>query len=118
MNATEVAGTVSAVLPLSLLESVRAHDRPDEFLEDEDMMLSMPRRLGLTGVVDNQIRQYQAAQRSGRVVSLDELTNLIKLILKRDDAAMILRETGRRMAEQHFKDSSQLAIRLLRILPR
>jgi predicted hydrocarbon binding protein len=115
MSEPVVVGKVSAALPLSLLESVRAHDRPDEFLEDEDLMLSMPRRLGLTGVVDNQIRHYQAAGRTG--VSLEELTNLIRLVLKRDDASMILRETGRRMAEQHYEHLSQGLVRMARLLP-
>ncbi len=110
-----MAGKVSAALPLSLLESVRAHDRPDEFLEDEDMMLSMPRRLGLTGVVDNQIRHYQSAGRTG--VSLEEFTSLIRLVLKRDDASMILRAAGRRMAEQHFERSARGLLGLFRLLP-
>ncbi len=117
MNEPVVVGNVTAVLPLTLLESVRAHDRPEEFLENEDLMLSMPRRLGLTGVVDNQIRQYQAAESAGRAVSLEEVASLIKLVLKRDDAAMILRETGRRMAEQHFQRLPEGYIRILRVLP-
>lgn len=80
-------------------------------------MLSMPRRLGLTGVVDNQIRHYQAAENDRRPVLLDEVANLIKLVLKRDDAAMILRETGRRLAEQHFKRLPEGYVRMLRVLP-
>ena len=86
MNASAVAGSVTALLPLSLLEAVRAQDRPDEVIEDEQFAISLPRRLGLTGVVDNQIRQYETASRSGRMVSMDEFTNLIKLVLKRPSA--------------------------------
>jgi len=49
------AALVAPLLPLVLLESVRAHDRPREVLEDEDLAASLPRRLGLTGVVETQI---------------------------------------------------------------
>jgi predicted hydrocarbon binding protein len=115
MNDSAVAGNVSAILPLSLLQSIREHDRPEEVLEDEDVAVSLPRRLGLSGVVDNQIRQYQAAGNGN--VSLEELANLIKLVLKRDDASIIMRETGRRVAEQYYRSVSAGYVRTLRILP-
>jgi predicted hydrocarbon binding protein len=96
-------GTVTAAFPLALLEAVRAHDRPGEILEDEDLTVSLPRRLGLTGVVETQIMRYEAAQRAGRPVSLNEAMSLFKLVMRRPDAEPILRETGQRVARWYAR---------------
>ena len=40
--------SVSPVLPLLLLETMRDRDRPEEVLEEEDITLSLPRRIGLS----------------------------------------------------------------------
>ncbi len=118
MNATAVSGNVSAVLPLSMLEAVRAHDRPGEILEDEQFSVSLPRRLGLTGVVETQIQRYETARRAGRPVPLDEFASLLRLVLKRPDAEAILRDTGQRMAQEHFRRVSNGYLRILRVLPK
>ena len=99
-------GNVTPAFPLALLESVRSHDRPDEVLEEEDLTVSMSRRLGMTGIVGNQIRRYEAAQRSGGTVRLDEVMGLIRLVLRRPDAAAILHETGQRLARVQFRRTS------------
>ena len=96
-------GDVPAYLPLALLEAVRAHDRPAEVLEDEDLTVSLPRRFGLTGVVETQIARYEAAQRAGRSVRLDEVVALFRLVLRRPDAGLIMHDTGRRFATWHFE---------------
>ncbi len=102
-----------ADLPLAILESVRIHDRPAEVLEDEDLTASLPRRLGLTGVVDSQIRRYEAARRSGERVSRDDVANLLRLVLRRPDAEPILRHAGQTLAGEH----GRRAARLGRVLP-
>ncbi|MEO5509797.1 MAG: hypothetical protein ABIV28_07695 [Longimicrobiales bacterium] len=102
-NAERFDGEVPAALPLALLEAVRAHDRPDEVLEDEDLTVSLPRRFGLTDVVDSRIRQFEAAQKSGRNVRLDEVVNLMRLVLRRPDAVPIIYDTGRRIANWQFE---------------
>jgi hypothetical protein len=96
-------GTVAAAFPLALLESVRSHDHPGEILEDEDLMVSLPRRLGLTGVVETQIQRYETAQRAGRPVPLSEVMGLFRLVMRRPDAEPILRETGQRIARWNFR---------------
>jgi hypothetical protein len=88
---------VVPALPLALLEAIRSHDRPGEFLEDEDLTRSMPRRLGLTGVILRQIRMYETAHAANRRVPLAEAVDLLRLVLRRPDAATILDETGRRV---------------------
>jgi hypothetical protein len=106
-------GSVTAAFPIALLEAMRAHDRPGEILEDEDLTVSLPRRLGLTGVVETQIQRYEAAQRGGRAVRLDELVGLLRLVLRRPDAEPILRETGQRIARWQFRNTPELWQRLL-----
>ena len=113
-----IGGTVSAALPLSLLEAVRAHDRPGEILEGEDLTISLPRRLGLTGVFDTQIRRYEEARSKGKFVSADEVVSLMRLVLKRPDAQAILADTGRRMADAQFARVPSGYLKVLRALPR
>ena len=112
------AGAVTAILPLFLLEAMHAHDRPEEVLEDEDLMRSLPRRLGLTGVIDTQKRRYESAVKARRKVPLDEFTSLVRLVMKRPDAEAILRDTGYRMANHHFRRVPGTVVRVLRALPR
>jgi hypothetical protein len=105
-------------MPLALLESVRAHDRPGEILEDEDLSVSLPRRLGLTGVVERQMNQYHQAARRGKKVSLDDVAGLTHLVLRRPDAEPIMRETGQRIARTHFQKVPKAWMRVLRALPK
>jgi hypothetical protein len=100
---TRYEGSVAAAFPLALLESVRSHDRPGEILEDEDLSVSLPRRLGLTGVVETQIQRYVTASRTGRLVPLAEALGLFRLVMRRPDAEAILRETGQRVARWRFR---------------
>jgi hypothetical protein len=109
---------VLAALPLALLQSTRSHDRPGEVLEDEDLAVSLPRRLGLSGVIESQIQRYETAARGGRRVTADEFNNLLKLVLRRPDAETILRDTGARVAQRQFERASPTVLKLLRILPR
>ncbi len=111
-------GAVLAALPLALLQATRAHDRPGEVLEDEDLTVSLPRRLGLSTVIESQIRQYETAAKAGKRVSAEEFNNLLKLVLRRPDAETILRETGARVAQRQFERASPTVLKLLRILPR
>lgn len=111
-------GFVDSGLAVSLLEATRSHDRPSEVLEDEDLSVSMPRRLGLSGVIDTQIQRYEAAARSGKRMPLDEFINLLKLVLRRPDAEPILREAGALMAARHFEKASGLGVGIVRKMPR
>lgn len=112
-----VRGETWAYLPLSLLLAVRAHDRPGEILEDEDLTASLPRRLGLSGVIDREIRNYEIAARRGRRVASGDVVNLIRLVLRRPDAEAILRDTGIRVAEEYVRRVPAMWRRLVHSLP-
>lgn len=115
---SSMQGQVVASLAVALLESTRSHDRPSEVLEDEDLSVSLPRRLGLSGVVETQIQRYQAAARAGKPLPLEEFKSLLRLVLRRPDAEAILREAGVRSATRHFEKVSGLATKMVRKLPR
>jgi hypothetical protein len=107
-------GQVLALLPLSLLEAVREHDRPLEILEDEDLTVSLPRRLGLTGVVSSQIQRYEQATGAGARVPAVEVMGLMQLVLRRPDAESIVRETGRRITRHRIGRDVPASARVLR----
>lgn len=111
-------GHVDSGLAVALLEATRSHDRPSEVLEDEDLSVSLPRRLGLSGVIDTQINRYEQAARAGRRMPVDEFIGLLKLVLRRPDAEPILREAGVRMAARHFEKANRLAVGIVRKMPR
>lgn len=96
-------GSVVPMLPLALLEAVRTHDLPPEILEDENVAVSLPRRLGLSDVVLSQIRRYEAAKEAGKKVPLADMTELIRLILRRPDAAEVLLDAGRTVARWRYE---------------
>lgn len=112
------SGGVAAILPLSLLESLRSHDRPAEVLEDEDLTVSLPRRLGLSDVIDSQIRRYEEARRKGRAVPAQELTDLIRLVIRRPDDEAILIEAGRAVVERWASGAEGRRARIGRLMPR
>jgi hypothetical protein len=116
-RSTSKNATVAAGLPLALLETVRSHDLPSEVLEAEDLTASLPRRFGLSDVVLTQIRRYEGAKGSGRRVPVSELKDLLRLVLRRPDAPVILLETGRRVARNHFEGQISRVVRASRVLP-
>lgn len=117
-EAQETGDGFRADLPLAILQSIRTHDRPAEVLEDEDLTASLPRRLGLTGVVDNQIHRYGIARKRGERISYEEVGDLLKLVLRRPDSEPILREAGQAIARQHGRKPVHRLGIVGRILPR
>lgn len=109
---------VAPALPLALLEAVRSHDRPGEVLEDEDLVLSMPRRLGLTPVIYSQIKKYETAFAANKRVPLPEVLDLVRLVLRRPDAATIMDETGRRVTRLQLERRFSPVRSLRRLMPR
>ena len=109
---------VAAFLPLALLHSVRSHDRPEEVLEDENLTVSLPRRLGLSDVIHTQIRRYEEANRKGRPVPARELVDLIRLVIRRPDSEEILDEAGRGVVTLYLDGMGERKARIAKVLPR
>ncbi len=106
-----------ADLPLAILVSVRQHDRPAEVLEDEDLTASLPRRLGLTGVVESQIHRYRVARKRRERVPFDDVANLLRLVLRRPDSEAILREAGHDLARHHGRKIFYRLAAVAQLLP-
>ena len=81
---------VSAMVALTLLEVIQANDRPFE-------VVTIPRRFGLSDVVERRIRDYQVETKRGRKISDQEFGDLIRLVIKRPDARAIFMECGVRL---------------------
>ncbi len=109
--------TITPTFPLLLLETMRDMDHPAEVLEDEDLTISMPRRLGLSDVVLMQIHRLREEVRQRRPQTLDDVESLIRLVIRRPDAIRIFREAGRRQAVLAWEARSRTARRLARLLP-
>lgn len=110
-------GTITPLFPLTLLETLRDRDRPEEVLEDEDLTVSMPRRLGLSDVVLVQIRRFQEEVRTRRLQSAPEMIDLMKLVVRRPDAEAIFAEAGRRIARHHWQQRAATMRGVLRVMP-
>ncbi|MDT8368763.1 MAG: hypothetical protein RQ745_06120 [Longimicrobiales bacterium] len=89
---------IRARLALAILEVLQAQDAPTEFLEDENLSQTMPRRLGLSDVVERQVRVYRTAARRRERITDAQLNDLFQLVVRRPDAPEIFWHVGRRMA--------------------
>ncbi len=93
---------VKAIVGLRLLEVVRDRDLPTELLEQEDPARTIPRRLGLSDVVDRQIRMYGDDVRKGVHLTDQGITDLFTLVNRRSDSDEVFLNTGRELVEVHF----------------
>ena len=93
---------VKAIVGLRLLEVVRDRDLPTELLEEEDPARTIPRRLGLSDVVDRQIRTYGDDVQKGVRLTDQGITDLFTLVNRRSDSDEVFLNTGRELVEVHF----------------
>lgn len=96
--ATDDQRRVSPTVALRVFEVIQRLDRPSEILEDEDPSLTMPRRLGLSEVVDRQIKRYGEAVRRRERLSDSELFELVQLVIRRPDASDVFYQAGESLA--------------------
>ncbi len=85
---------IHSQVALSLLEALRDQDLPAEILDDENVSITMPRRLGLSGVVDTQIRRYREEVRRRRRVPDAEVRDLMRLVVRRPDSEDVFLRVG------------------------
>ena len=105
------------IFPLLLLETMRDMDRPREVLEDEDIALSMPRRLGLSEVVRIQIQRFQEEVRQKRPQGASQVEDLVRLVVRRPDAGEIFHEAGRRVARHIWEQRATGMRRAVHFMP-
>ena len=89
---------VQAIVGLRLLEVIRDQDLPGEILQDEDPTQTMPRRLGLSEVVERQIRTYQDDVRRRVRLTDVEIQDLFRLVIRRPDSEEVFYGAGRLLA--------------------
>lgn len=95
------SSTKPRVLPLfglTLLEVLRDQDSPNEVLEDENITVTMPRKFGLSDVVDKQIRIYGDKVKQRVRMSDDEVRDLVRLVVRRPDARQVFSRAGAKLA--------------------
>ena len=109
--------SVTPVFPLILLETMRDMDRPEEYLEGEDVAVSMPRRLGLSDVVFTQIHRFREEVKRKRPQTATTVLDLIRLVIRRPDADEIFEEAGRRVARHAWEQRPGAFRRMIRFLP-
>lgn len=91
---------VSAVVGLSLLEVIRALDLPSEVLASEDPTQTMPRRLGLSEVVEQQIRLYREQVRKRAKITDQQAQDLFHLVIRRPDSEEAFLQAGELLGEE------------------
>lgn len=109
--------TVDPLVPLVLLEAVRAVDTPDGELEAEFVEELRTKRFGLSDTVLAQIRRYSDAVKRNQRLPIDEAAGIAKLIGRRPDAEAVFREAGRGLARQTYERIAAPTRRLVRGLP-
>lgn len=97
MPAHSTRPRIAPLFGLTLLEALRDLDLPEEILQDEDPSVTMPRRLGLSDVVEKQIRTYREAVKSRTRMDDDQVQALIRLVVRRPDAAELFHRAGRKL---------------------
>lgn len=89
------------MVALRLLEVMRDQDLPLEILESEDPTQTMPRRLGLSDVVERQIRAYRDDVRRRVRLTDAEIIDLFRLVIRRPDGEEIFDRAGQVLAGMH-----------------
>ena len=107
MEAAKAAGgkasrRISAVVALTLLEVIRQQDLPTEVLESEDTSHTMPRRLGLSDVIDRQIRRYRDEVRKRQRITDEEFRDLVRLVIRRHDSEEVFFHAGSILAGEDY----------------
>ncbi len=117
MKPIRSADKVHPGIALALLRSLRDQDTPDESLEDEAFADSLPRRLGLSDVVNVQMRRYADLRDRGQALALSEFLDLVRLISRRPDAQSIFRTAGEVLALERFANPGMMLRIFRRLYP-
>ncbi len=106
---------VAADIVVELLETLRQVDQPAEVLMDEDISRTLPRRFGISGVIETQIKLQRDRARRGDRLPPDEVSGLIQLVMRRPDSREIFFRAGARLAKRQVSARGRLFPRRLRL---
>jgi hypothetical protein len=94
-------GRLNPGIALVLLETLREVDTPQDVLEDESFRISLPRRLGLSDVIDRQMRRYVDMRRRRQQLEASEFLDLLRLVARRPDARRVFEAAGARLGSDY-----------------
>jgi predicted hydrocarbon binding protein len=109
---------VNARIPLSLLESIRRIDTPQDQADTEYVPELRNKRLGLSDTVYTQIRRYTDAMKRGQKIPFAEAEGLGTLIGRRSDSEALFRNAGEILAHDIYQSMSPTTRGTVRILPK
>ncbi len=109
---------VDARVPLALLQALQQQDVPPEPQPEENIVALFPHRLGLSGIIEVQVREFRRLARSRGFVAEERVRALLELIARRADAGAVFTAAGRELAACHFSGLSGTLRRVARRLPR
>jgi hypothetical protein len=109
---------VPAVLPLAVLEALRASDIPQPDALDEQHADLSAKRFGLNPTVEVQIERLERQVRRREAVPGQEFAALARLVMRRPDAGVVFSDAGRRAARREVQGRRGPMPVLRRLLPR
>ena len=109
---------VNARIPLSLLESIRRIDTPQDQTDTEYVPELRNKRLGLSDTVYTQIRRYTEAMKRGQKIPFAEAEGLGTLIGRRPDADELFRNAGLILANDVYESIPAPSRSSISVLPR
>src|SRR6185503_15111761 len=113
-----MAGTVNAIVPLSLLEAVRSVDIPvGDDIDVEYVQEHRNKRLGLSDTVIAQIRRYKEAMERNQQIAIHEASGIARLIGRRSDAEGIFTRAGSIFANRVYEMISSTTRQIIHLLP-
>ncbi len=115
---TAAPSAAHSILPLAVLEAIRALDSPsdEEVAEYVDELLV--KRFGISDTVAAQIGRYETVVRRDGTVRWDELEQVLRLVSRRTDAALVFADGGRRAARRAMARLAPATRFAARSLPR
>jgi predicted hydrocarbon binding protein len=109
---------VNARIPLSLLESIRRIDTPQDQADTEYVPELRNKRLGLSDTVYTQIRRYNDAMKRGQKIPFPEAEGLGTLIGRRPDSNELFRSAGEILANDVYHSLSPTTRGTVHLLPK
>lgn len=97
---------VNAIIPLTLLRTIRTLDRTRQVDLEDYSSETAPRRLGTSPSVAAQIQRFEKLAKQGAGADWEEVAQLFRLVGRRSDAELAFNQAGRAAAEEILRHTS------------